>query len=135
MSPWASRSSRSASVRKCWWRSRFLRDYLYVPLGGSRHGAPRRTLNLLVVMTLGGLWHGAGWTFVVWGALHGALLVVNHAWRAIRGADAAPRSWYGRIAGWALTFAAVSLAWVFFRAADLNAASIIIRAMVRGSPG
>ncbi len=82
-------------------------------------------------MTLGGLWHGAGWTFVAWGALHGALLLVNHAWRAVRGARAP--SWTGRLVGWALTFAAVSVAWVFFRAADLDAARAILAAMAWGS--
>ena len=61
--------------------SRFLRDYLYIPLGGNRHGPARRYVNLIVTMLLGGLWHGAGWTFVLWGALHGVYLVVNHLWR------------------------------------------------------
>ena len=64
--------------------SRFLRDYLYIPLGGNRHGPLRRYANLLVTMLLGGFWHGAGWTFVVWGALHGCYLAINHVWRAIR---------------------------------------------------
>ena len=63
--------------------SRFLRDYLYIPLGGSRGGKARRYGNLLVTMLLGGLWHGAGWTFVIWGALHGAYLVINHGWRRL----------------------------------------------------
>ena len=61
--------------------SAFLRDYVYIPLGGNRHGEPRRYLNLFLTMLLGGIWHGAGWTFVVWGALHGSYLLVNHAWR------------------------------------------------------
>jgi D-alanyl-lipoteichoic acid acyltransferase DltB (MBOAT superfamily) len=63
--------------------SRFLRDYLYLSLGGNRKGVARRYLNLFLTMLLGGLWHGAGWTFVIWGALHGAYLVVNHGFRAI----------------------------------------------------
>jgi len=71
--------------------SAFLRDYLYVPLGGSRRGRPRRYLNLLITMLLGGFWHGAGWTFIVWGALHGAYLLVNHAWRRA-GRPGCPRS-------------------------------------------
>ena len=64
--------------------SRFLRDYLYFPLGGNRRGGPRRYANLLIVMILGGLWHGAAWTFVLWGTVHGVLLVINHAWHALR---------------------------------------------------
>ena len=64
--------------------SRFLRDYLYIPLGGNRLGPRRRYLYLFLTMLLGGLWHGAAWTFVAWGALHGLYLVVNHGWRAVR---------------------------------------------------
>src|SRR4029078_5020437 len=64
--------------------SRFLRDYLYIPLGGNRHGHVRRYINLAITMLLGGLWHGAAWTFVVWGALHGLYLAANHAWVAFR---------------------------------------------------
>ena len=60
--------------------SQFLRDYLYIPLGGNRHGRVRRYVNLMITMLLGGLWHGAGWTFVVWGGLHGVYLCINHAW-------------------------------------------------------
>ena len=69
---------KATSIIEFWRRwhmtlSRFLRDYLYIPLGGNRHGPARRYVNLMLTMLLGGLWHGAGWTFVVWGALHGAL--------------------------------------------------------------
>ena len=64
--------------------SRFLRDYLYIPLGGNRKGSVRRSFNLLLTMLLGGLWHGAGWTFVIWGMLHGFYLLINHAWRKLR---------------------------------------------------
>ena len=99
--------------------SRFLRDYLYVPLGGSRHGPLRRYRNLMLTMLLGGLWHGAGWTFVVWGGLHGLYLVLHHGWRRLSG-GAAPRWW-----GDALTFLAVVLAWVVFRAPDLATATDI----------
>src|SRR6202035_3805435 len=60
--------------------SRFLRDYLYIPLGGNRRGERRRYVNLMLTMLLGGLWHGAGWTFVAWGVLHGFYLIVNHGW-------------------------------------------------------
>jgi len=80
---------KAANIREFWRRwhmtlSRFLRDYLYIPLGGSRVAVPRRYVNIMITMLLGGLWHGAGWTFVVWGGLHGIYLVVNHAWQALR---------------------------------------------------
>jgi len=112
--------------------SAFLRDYLYIPLGGNRRGPARRYLNLMATMLLGGLWHGASWTFVAWGGLHGAYLVVNHAWRALRrrlGAPALPA-----IAGVALTFLCVVVAWVPFRASDFATALRILRAMA-GSGG
>src|SRR5437016_12464491 len=64
--------------------SQFLRDYLYLPLGGNRRGSARRYVNLMITMLLGGLWHGASWTFVVWGGLHGIYLALNHAWRFLR---------------------------------------------------
>jgi D-alanyl-lipoteichoic acid acyltransferase DltB (MBOAT superfamily) len=107
--------------------SRFLRDYLYVPLGGNRKGEGRRYVNLFLTMLLGGLWHGAAWTFVVWGALHGALLAVNHAWRALRGA---PRTGgMARAAAQALTFAVIVVSWVVFRADNLHAAGAIFGGM------
>ncbi len=79
--------------------SRFLRDYVYIALGGNRHGAARRYANLMITMLLGGLWHGAGWTFVIWGGLHGTLLVLNHAWHAWRrwiGWQQGAMGWFGR---------------------------------------
>jgi D-alanyl-lipoteichoic acid acyltransferase DltB (MBOAT superfamily) len=98
--------------------SRFLRDYLYIPLGGNRKGPRRRYVNLLITMLLGGLWHGAAWTFVIWGAIHGCGLVVNHAWNKI--ADAYRLQLPNAIA-WALTLVFVMLAWVPFRADNLSA--------------
>jgi len=112
--------------------SRFLRDYLYYPLGGNRKGPGRRYVNLMVTMLLGGLWHGAGWTFVVWGGLHGFYLVVNHAWRALRerlGHDIGRSTAWGRAMGCAVTFAAVVAGWVVFRADSLDSAAAILRAM------
>jgi len=109
--------------------SRYLRDYVYVPLGGNRHGTARRYLNLALTMCIGGLWHGAGWTFLCWGALHGAFLLVNHAWRALRGNAAA--GFLERRAGQALTFLAVVVAWVFFRSTSLAAAMQMLRDMLR----
>jgi alginate O-acetyltransferase complex protein AlgI len=105
--------------------SNFLRDYLYIPLGGNRHGEFRRYFNLLLTMLLGGLWHGAGWTFIVWGGLHGVYLVINHTWQGIRkswGHDLKQISLLGRIWSTALTFIAVIIAWVFFRAETLTGA-------------
>lgn len=101
--------------------STFLRDYLYVPLGGSRKGVLRRYANLMITMLLGGLWHGAGWTFVLWGGLHGVYLVINHGWRRLIGADGASSGWCA-LTGVGLTFIAVVIAWVPFRATDLDAA-------------
>ena len=111
--------------------SRFLRDYLYIPLGGNRHGPTRRYLNLSITMLLGGLWHGASWTFVVWGGLHGAYLIVNHGWRALRPAgalDHLPPAVRGTTSA-AVTFLAVTVAWVVFRAPDLATAGRLLAAM------
>jgi alginate O-acetyltransferase complex protein AlgI len=107
--------------------STFLRDYLYVPLGGNRHGTTRRYLNLVLTMLLGGLWHGAAWTFVVWGALHGAFLVINHLWR--RDAGSAPSGRLQQFAGAVLTFVAVTVAWVVFRAESMAVAGALYRGM------
>ncbi|MGH7498491.1 MAG: MBOAT family O-acyltransferase, partial [Gemmatimonadales bacterium] len=107
-----------------------LRDYLYIPLGGNRKGEVRRHVNLAVTMLLGGLWHGAGWTFVIWGGLHGAYLVVNHFWQAARqklGFDGTTRP--GRVAARAFTFLCVVLAWVFFRADSFSTAWTILGSM------
>ena len=112
--------------------SRFLRDYLYIPLGGSRAHPARRYLNVMITMLLGGLWHGAGWTFVAWGGLHGLYLVVNHGWRALRrarGRDAARSTPWGRALSRLLTFLAVVVAWVFFRASGFDAALRMLEGM------
>jgi D-alanyl-lipoteichoic acid acyltransferase DltB (MBOAT superfamily) len=108
--------------------SRFLRDYLYIPLGGNRHGPARKYLNLFVTMLIGGLWHGAGWTFVIWGALHGTYLLLFHAWRDWRG-ERQGASLPARVAARALTFLCVVLAWVFFRAESFGAALSLLRSM------
>ena len=95
--------------------SRFLRDYLYFPLGGNRQGTGRRYINIMATMVLGGLWHGAAWTFVVWGAIHGGMLALERA----MGKDSAYRRLplYARVA---MTFALTTFAWVFFRSASLS---------------
>ena len=113
--------------------SRFLRDYLYFPLGGNRRGKLRRYLNLLITMLLGGLWHGAGWTYVIWGGLHGLYLAINHAWQGLRlrlGQNpATPLSRPMHAAAVLLTFLAVTVAWVFFRADSLDSALAMLHAM------
>ncbi|MEA2820734.1 MAG: alginate O-acetyltransferase complex protein AlgI [Bradyrhizobium sp.] len=109
--------------------SQFLRDYLYIPLGGNRHGRILRYVNLMITMLLGGLWHGAAWTFVAWGALHGAYLCVNHAWSNY-GPAVAPR--FARVANAAafvLTFVSVVVAWVFFRADSISSATFVLSRM------
>ncbi len=111
--------------------SRFLKDYLYIPLGGNRQGEVRRFVNLMITMLLGGLWHGAAWTFVLWGGMHGVLLVVNHSWVKLkqrlgyegRGGRA------GRLLAGAATFLAVTVAWVFFRADSAATAFRVVGAM------
>lgn len=112
--------------------SRFLREYLYVPLGGNRHGLHRRYTNLMATMLLGGLWHGAGWAFVFWGGLHGLYLVINHGWHRLRQAVGFPPgepSLWGRCIGCPVTLLAVIIGWVFFRAADFDAALAVLRGM------
>jgi D-alanyl-lipoteichoic acid acyltransferase DltB (MBOAT superfamily) len=106
--------------------SQFLRDYLYFPLGGNRRGPTLRYVNLMITMLLGGLWHGAAWTFVVWGGLHGAYLCVNHAWNNF-GPAVTPRfERAANLAAFILTFLAVVVAWVFFRADNLpNAINVL----------
>jgi alginate O-acetyltransferase complex protein AlgI len=119
---------KAASIIEFWrcWHislSNFLRDYLYISLGGNRKGPLRRYLNLFLTMLLGGLWHGASWNFVIWGGLHGLYLLVNHAWRRFVGVSLC------RYLGGALTFLAVAIGWVFFRAADLATAGKMLTAM------
>jgi alginate O-acetyltransferase complex protein AlgI len=110
--------------------SRFLRDYLYIPLGGNRKGKFRRYVNLAVTMLLGGLWHGAGWTYVIWGGLHGLYLIVHQAWQSVRPKRVAAPSRAARAAGVALTFVAVVIAWVFFRAPSASQAVAMLTAML-----
>jgi D-alanyl-lipoteichoic acid acyltransferase DltB (MBOAT superfamily) len=115
--------------------SRWLRDYLYIPLGGNR-GTPLRTArNIMITMVLGGLWHGAGWTFVIWGALHGVGQVVGHLRRQRRLARGLPavasgpvRIWWQRFA----TFQFVCLAWIFFNASSLSNALDMLNRLVTG---
>ena len=109
--------------------SSWLRDYLYIPLGGSRGSALRTCVNLMITMLLGGLWHGAAWTFVMWGALHGFYLIAHRIWSAIRWSPvetlrrAAAWHWISRL----LLFHAVCLGWVFFRASSFDIAFTVLR--------
>jgi len=104
--------------------SSFLKDYLYIPLGGNRSGVFRRYMNLIIVMLLGGLWHGAQWTFAVWGGLHGIFLIINHTWRKYM-PFALPK-----FLAIGLTFLATTFAWIFFRADSFDSAFRIIEAMI-----
>jgi D-alanyl-lipoteichoic acid acyltransferase DltB (MBOAT superfamily) len=118
---------RAASIADFWRRwhitlGLFLRDYVYIPMGGNRCGAWRQRANLMATMLLGGLWHGAAWTFVLWGGLHGAFLVVHAGWRRL--GVALPRA-----VGVALTLLAVTLAWVPFRADGMAAAWAMFRGL------
>jgi len=112
--------------------SRFLRDYLYIALGGNRRGTTRRYVNLFTTMLLGGLWHGAGWQFLVWGALHGGYLTINNMWQAVVPRTLAVTRGY-RAFAWALTFLVVIIAWVPFRAANLPTAERILSGMTGGN--
>jgi len=122
---------RSRDIGEFWRRwhitlGRFLKEYLYIPLGGNRHGLARTAFSLSATMLLGGLWHGAAWTFVIWGGLHGAYLLAHRIWRRV-----VPQSQStGRlIFGWALTFLCVSVAWVFFRADSIDGARLLLQSM------
>lgn len=123
---------RSLSVGEFWRRwhitlTTFLRQCVYIPLGGSRRGAVRTCVNIFIVYLISGLWHGAGWTFLVWGALHGLAQVLERLWP---GREQLPRP-----LRWAMTFLFVSLAWVFFQAPSLAAAGTLLRAAVLGGGG
>ncbi len=128
---------KSLSIVEFWRRwhislSRFLRDYLYIPLGGNRSGILGRHGNLMITMLLGGLWHGAGWNFVLWGALHGGYLTVNHLWRGSEFGNwvraRTPTALY-TAAAWMLTMVAVVIAWVFFRAESFHGAIGLLTSM------
>lgn len=123
------------SLQEFWRRwhitlSNWLRDYLYKPLGGSRNGPVMTGRNLLIVMVLGGLWHGAAYTFLVWGAIHGLWLVIERVWRSRIQSIGLTRAWWwpavGTVGGWAATMAVVFLAWTFFRAQNLEDAFTLI---------
>lgn len=122
---------KSTSIIEFWRRwhmtlSRFLRDYLYIPLGGNRKSKYKRYQNLMITMLLGGLWHGAGWTFLVWGGLHGLYLTINHGWILFKQRMNWTRKTF--CAG-TITFMAVVVGWVFFRSANIAAAIDMLKGM------
>jgi|ETNmetMinimDraft_2_1059921.scaffolds.fasta_scaffold55407_2 hypothetical protein len=113
--------------------SRFIRDYLYIPLGGNRGSLSKRSWTLIITMTLSGLWHGAGWTFVFWGLLHGFYMVVHHCWRSMH------KEVHDRpvihhtisiLLRWFLTFFAITIGWVFFRAESFTTALSMLQTML-----
>lgn len=118
---------KSTSIQDFWQRwhitlSRFLKSYIYIPLGGNRHGEWRTYLNLFATFLIGGIWHGAGWTFIFWGALHGLGLAIHRAWKK-----------YGfrlnKVLAWFITFNFVNLSWVFFRATKFSDAIKVLKGM------
>jgi len=127
----------ATSITEFWRRwhitlSQWLRDYLYIPLGGNRKGPRRTYVNLLITMLLGGLWHGAGVTFIVWGLLHGIGLAVHKLW-----STHVPRGWrpFHGVLGWLATYSFVCLAWIFFRAPDFSSAALMLRKIGGLEPG
>jgi D-alanyl-lipoteichoic acid acyltransferase DltB (MBOAT superfamily) len=118
---------KASSIQDFWRRwhitlSRFLKEYLYIPLGGNRKGKIRTYVNLFITFLLGGIWHGAGWTFVVWGALHGGALVIHRFWQQMG-------MRMPKIIGWFITFNFINIAWVFFRANSFHDAAKVLRGM------
>ena len=130
------------TVREFWQRwhislSTWLRDYVYIPLGGNRNGRTRTVVNLMVTMVVGGLWHGAAWTFVLWGTLHGTALCMHHLVVSGRhvNRDGFAASTLTAIAGWAVTMLVVLVGWVLFRAEDSGQAALILSRMFTLSNG
>ena len=137
--PWNFNSPYKSENMSEFWRrwhmtlSRWLRDYLYIPLGGNRRGKFRQYLNNFATMVLGGLWHGAHWNFIIWGALHGVYLIANQFVRAIAKffgvLDVVETAKSIRVTSWAITFLAAVVAWVFFRATTTGGAVSMVQSM------
>ena len=131
---------RSSSITEFWrkWHislSSWLRDYLYIPLGGNRHGPVRQQINLMLTMLIGGLWHGADWKFVIWGGMHGLALALHKLWRTItKPWPVLHTSKVSVVLGGLLTFHFVGALWVFFRAPNLNAAIASLQSIAQGFP-
>lgn len=114
--------------------SRFLKDYVYIPLGGNKKGNARRYINLMITMLLGGFWHGAGWTFILWGLLHGIYLTLNHSWQTLVNSKPHRLSFLTSTFARLLTFLAIVLAWVAFRSENIPTAINIISHMLIINP-
>jgi len=131
---------KAADISDFWKRwhislSRWLKDYLYIPLGGNRKGKIRTNINLMITMLLGGLWHGASLRFIIWGALHGIGLVINRIWNAIFG-ERLKSGRIGRALAVFITFQFVSFCWIFFRASDMDSVKIMLKQIFENfSPG
>ena len=126
----------STSIREFWQRwhmtlSRWLRDYLYIPLGGNRGGRARTYANLMITMLLGGLWHGAGWNWIIWGGIQGAAMSVERA----TGLDASPKTAWGKVIRWLITLHVAWLSWIFFRSRDLSEALLVVGRILHNEPG
>jgi len=116
------------SIQDFWRRwhitlSRFLRDYIYIPLGGNRDGNVRMYTNLMITFILGGIWHGAGWTFIFWGFLHGGALILHRIWKQMGGNLPTWLAWF-------ITFNFINVSWVFFRATDWSSAIKVLSGMI-----
>ena len=125
---------KSFSISEFWrkWHitlGNFLRDYLYIPLGGNRCAKNRQIFNLFMTMFLGGIWHGAGWNFMIWGALHGMYLGVNHSWKSSSLRNKINFHIAYKLLAWMITFIAVVIAWVFFRSETIEGAIAVLSAM------
>lgn len=131
---------KAASIDEFWKRwhislSRWLKDYLYIPLGGNRKGKIRTNINLIITMLLGGLWHGASLRFIIWGAFHGIALVISRIWRSAIG-EKLFSDRISRIFGVFITFHFVTFCWIFFRAPDLDSVGIMLTQIIENfSPG
>ena len=128
---------KASSLIEFWHRwhmtlSRFVRDYIYIPLGGNRKGSLKRTGNIFIIMLIGGIWHGTGTTLIIWGSLHGIFLAINHFWRQLQnslGYSFGRKNFIYEISGCVITFITVAVLWILFRAEGLDVAVSIIQSL------
>jgi alginate O-acetyltransferase complex protein AlgI len=119
---------KSINIQEFWRRwhitlSRFMRDYVYIPLGGNQVSKPKILLNLFLTFLIGGLWHGAGWNFVFWGFIHGIAIIIHRLWKTLNGVS------MPKVLAWFITFNFINITWVFFRAKSWESALNILRGM------
>jgi D-alanyl-lipoteichoic acid acyltransferase DltB (MBOAT superfamily) len=129
---------KALSITEFWRRwhmtlSSFLKDYIYIPLGGNKRGEIRRHFNVFVTMLVCGIWHGAGWNFIIWGGIHGIFIIVNNIWKQFRGNFPKANPTFRYISA-LLTFFCVTVAWVFFRASTLQGAMYLLKSMFSIQP-